>query len=255
MSNKELKREKLKKIYMNTLKYSYEIYNDCEKISLNKMILKKNSINENYKKKFINTKICVLNEDVIQTTINLYNEINNNNILIHCMSSNKKFGGGVKNGSMAQEEEIFRKTNIGLFNGMKFYPLNNDYIFANNISIIKDKYYNKLNMKNIFNVNIILLAAINKNNQKNNTFTKEEYDLTCFKIENIFKIAIENNIDNLVLGAFGCGVFNNPVNDIINIYNIYLEKYNGYFDNIIFSVKSVYDNNFKLFNENIIKKF
>ena len=59
------------------------------------------------------------------------------------------------------------------------------------------------------------------------------------KIETLFKFAIYNGNTNLVLGALGCGVFQNPPNEIIEIFNKCIKKYNGYFSNIIFSVKNL----------------
>ena len=82
---------------------------------------------------------------------------------------------------------------------------------------------------------------------------ESDYNLTFEKIETIFKYALQNGNEQLVLGGLGCGVFNNPPLDIIEMYNTCLKKYNGYFANIIFSVKSINDDNFKLFNEYIIR--
>ena len=57
-----------------------------------------------------------------------------------------------------------------------------------------------------------------------------------------------------ILGALGCGAFHNPPEEIVKIFNIYLEKYNGCFKTIVFAVLSRSDNNFDIFNANI-KRF
>mgnify|MGYP003348119148 CR=1 FL=1 len=61
------------------------------------------------------------------------------------------------------------------------------------------------------------------------------------------KFALYNKNTNLVLGALGCGVFCNPPEDIVEIYNYCLQKYDGYFENIVFSVLSVNNDNYKIF--------
>ena len=65
----------------------------------------------------------------------------------------------------------------------------------------------------------------------------------------ILSIAIENDNKNIVLGAWGCGVFRNSVYDIAEIFRILLfeEKYISLFDNVIFAAFS--EKNNRLFSE------
>jgi uncharacterized protein (TIGR02452 family) len=73
-------------------------------------------------------------------------------------------------------------------------------------------------------------------------------------IENIFRVAYLHKKETLILGALGCGVYRNPPQIIISLFNEFIKKYNGCFKNIIFAVYSTKDNNYELFNEKIIKK-
>ncbi len=59
------------------------------------------------------------------------------------------------------------------------------------------------------------------------------------RIKNIFDVAIENNIDMLILGAFGCGAFHNPPEVVADAFrSVLLEKrYANAFDEVVFSVK------------------
>ena len=65
----------------------------------------------------------------------------------------------------------------------------------------------------------------------------------------ILSIAIENDNKNIVLGAWGCGVFRNSVQDIAEIFRILLfeEKYISLFDNVIFAAFN--EKNNRLFSE------
>lgn len=253
------KRELLKSIYNDTLEYTQEIITD-KSIELSQSIkldMNNKDIINNYPKKFISTNIQVFNQDVITTTINLHNKIkleSNKNIMVLNLASKKKFGGGVANGSMAQEEELFRKTSYGLHYGSNLYPLNlEQFVVTPSVYIIKDEFYNRLESENIFQVDMIAISALNNPKQINGIMRKPDYYLTFKKIESIFKYALLNGNENLVLGALGCGVFRNPPLQIIEIFNTCIKKYNGFFNNIFFSVKSINDSNYELFNKHIDK--
>jgi uncharacterized protein (TIGR02452 family) len=168
------------------------------------------------------------------------------------LASRTHFGGGVKNGIIAQEEELFRKTTYGKHYGAKLYPLKlNEFAFTPSVYIIKDEHYNRLNIDNIFTVDMIAISALSNPILVDGKLKKSNYEITLEKIETIFKFALHNGNNNIVIGTFGCGTFNNPLMDIIEIYNICLKKYNGNFINIIFSIKSICDNNYVLFNNHI----
>lgn len=59
------------------------------------------------------------------------------------------------------------------------------------------------------------------------------------RIKNIFEVAIENGVDVLVLGAFGCGAFHNPPEVVASAFRECLLdlRYVKSFDEIVFAVK------------------
>lgn len=256
---KSKRRELNIKIYEDTLEYVDELSLTSKLSSTQKLKMKSQETIFGYKKKFDKTIVQVLNQDVIKTVIDLH--ITNNqqinlkkNILVLNLASKKHFGGGVKNGAMAQEEELFRKTTYGKHSGSELYPLKlNEFTFTPEVYVIKDENYTRLEANKIFPVDMLAISALANPILVNGKLNESNYNLTFEKIETIFKFGLHNGNENLVLGALGCGVFNNPPMDIIEMFNICLKKYNGYFANIIFSVKSIYDENFELFNKNIMR--
>ena len=57
---------------------------------------------------------------------------------------------------------------------------------------------------------------------------------------------------NLVLSAFGCGVFKNDPYFVSEIFKYYLEGYASYYDNIVFSIlndKNSVGSNFEIFKK------
>jgi uncharacterized protein (TIGR02452 family) len=201
--------------------------------------------------------ICVRNEDLQNHLLKNKNHDPDEHILVLNLASRKHYGGGVKNGAMAQEEELFRKTDYYLHEGSHLYPLkNHNYTSTTDITIVKDKFYNRLPIEQMFKIDCMAIAGISfpkllDHGHMNNKDT----EITMSKIENIFLHAMMNNYRNLVLRAIGCGLFKNPTEDIISMHNTCLKKYYKYFDYIIFSVFSNRDNNYSMFHEGIIRKF
>jgi uncharacterized protein (TIGR02452 family) len=245
-----------------------DIYNDT--INYGKKMLLADNPKKSYKYNFANFEICdkfpklfkktnirVENSDVIESIMKLDKESSSNKdnrILVLNLASDKYFGGGARSGAMAQEEELFRKTDYGIHSGKELYPLSRDeFLYTPYVRVIKDSNYNKLDIESIVPFDGLAIAGIRYPTLVNDKLSNDDYDLTKQKIETIFKFAIHNKNTNLVLGALGCGAFRNPPKDIVEIFNFCLEKYNGYFENIVFSVLSVNNDNYKIFNENIIK--
>jgi len=168
------------------------------------------------------------------------------------MTSSKRKGGGVINGSRAQEESLFRCSNL-VHIPDNYYPLNyNDYILTEDSHFIKDFNYNDMTP---IKCDVISVAAINLNN--NHIDIKEKYnidydDLMTTKIYNML-IACKN-CNTIILGAWGCGVFNNDPKVVSKLFKQTIEKYNldSLYDNIIFAVINDHnsvDNNFKIFKD------
>lgn len=201
-------------------------------------------------KKYV-TEIKVLNEDTLIVAEILKNS-GEQNILVLNLASFRNFGGGVQTGALAQEEELFRRSNY-FKTGNSCYPFKKmESVYTQNVTIIKDKKYKV--MCEPFNVAMLAVAAIkNPVLEKNNKLCKWDYYVTCENIENIFKIALFYKHDVLVLGAIGCGAYHNPPEEIADIFSKYLKKYDGCFKKIIFAVLSKNDNNFNIFEEKIKK--
>ena len=99
----------------------------------------------------------------------------------------------------------------------------------------------------IFRRSLISCAAPNLRKNTNNIFNTETgsantisdedlYNLHLKRAKHILTVAIDNDIDIIVLGAFGCGAFcNNPV-CVAKACAKALEECRGYFDLIEFAI-------------------
>lgn len=204
------------------------------------------------KDKFDKTVIDVVNCDVLELAEKLAIETKSK-VLVLNLASDINPGGGVKNGAMAQEEELFRRTNYFMSLTKKYYPLEKkNAIYTPDVLVVKDKNYNDLEY--LFNVSMLAVAAIRKPYLKDNKYNDADYSIMLETIENIFKTAYTLGYTVLVLGALGCGAFGNPPLEVVKMYNQCLLKYGKYFKNISFAVLSKGTSNYTIFETNIVKK-
>jgi uncharacterized protein (TIGR02452 family) len=208
------------------------------------------------KNKFEKTTIEVINSDVLEIAQMLsslsYAEIGSK-ILVLNLASNSQPGGGVKRGAIAQEEELFRRTNYFMSLTEGFYPLKKtNVIYTPNVLVVKDKNYNDL--KTTFYVSMLAAAAIRRPElTKDNTYKDHDYTIMLQTVENIFRHAYSLGYTTLVLGALGCGAYGNPASEVIKIFNTCLLKYGEYFKRITFAVLSKGTSNYSLFDKGIVR--
>ena len=166
-------------------------------------------------------------------------------------------GGGVRKGSRAQEENICRRTNLfesifrfidtlskeyGLPFEKKHYPLpvNHGAIYSPSISVFRasdDKNYEFLDEP--FGIDIITIAALkNPELDSKGHMTAWAKNITKEKIRTMFNLAIHWENDSIVLGAFGCGAFANPPEDVAELFKEVLNEpeYKDKFEKIVFAV-------------------
>ena len=178
--------------------------------------------------------------------------------------------GGYRDGTNAQEEslcymstlsqsllqfanpklKIFKENN--LLSIPNVYPLDINfggiyspdvYFFRNNI----DKYYSLRDKP--FKCSVISVASLaNTNYLKycdddskyfvNGYLNEEGIEIEKNKIRTIFRIGIENKHDSLVLGAFGCGVYNLDAKQVATLFKEILneDEFKNKFKKIVFAI-------------------
>ncbi len=203
------------------------------------------------KRKYDKMCVEVVNDDVLVVANRLHTD-GEKNILVLNMASNYRAGGGVERGAMAQEEELFRRSNYFMSLDNTFYPLEPaSVVYTPNVSIVKDRHYRDLSAPHL-SVSMLAVAAIrNPKLTRKGEYSESDYKIMFDTIHNIFKVSYMMNHETLILGALGCGAFHNPPVEVIKIYNIFLEKYSGCFKNVIFAVYSREDDNFAYFSKYI----
>ncbi len=172
------------------------------------------------------------------------------------MASSKRRGGGVEKGSIAQEECLFRCSNLFEIPN-DFYPIQkNEFIYTKDASFIKDCTYNL--METIL-ADVITMPAVNLNkfhidNVESDSIDEGYESIMLEKINNMLNIAAINGCDNIILGAWGCGVFKNNPKVVATLFNEVLTIHHKLFNNIVFAVindRNSVANNFQIFLDTI----
>ena len=207
------------------------------------------------------TEINIENEDCMAVGIALKNK--GLNPVILNMANAFNAGGGVTRGSMAQEEEIFRCTNIyeslfplhkdlGYRYGFEIkgerlgYPMTKyGAIYSPEITIFREgkKGGYKL-MKEPVKMAFISAAAFkNPPLENEETLRSDLVPIMLQKIRAILRIALINKHDCFVLGAWGCGAFKNPPKHIASLFHTVIkeEEFKSRFKNITFAIIEDYN--------------
>ena len=158
----------------------------------------------------------------------------------------KKPGGWPEEGCLTQEENICRCSNMyeALISdkcNKKYYQVNrnNDrdglctdtVIYLPNVTIFKDdRVYREL--ESPFKYDIITCPA-----PSCHLYPNEALFIYDRRIEQIVLSAIKNNVECLVLGAWGCGAFRQDKILIARSFIAILNMYSGYFKSIVFAMK------------------
>lgn len=202
--------------------------------------------------RFDSTKIYVENIDSFLKAIDM-----GPNAAVLNMASKSMPGGGVRNGSRAQEEDLCRRSNLvkslykfhsdlgrSYFKYIDFdkgsYPINlYGGIYSSKISIYRHpgtyEKYDTPAITNVITVPGVLNPAIDPNTGlMENRFVR----IARGKIRAILRIALIHGHRKLVLGALGCGAYKNPPKHIATLFKEVLEEFEfkNAFEEICFAI-------------------
>ncbi len=216
------------------------------------------------------TQTSCVNSDCVDVAKNLIEEGLNPAILN--LASRISPGGGYHKGTSAQEESLCQMSTLSLslyqFGNPKYkhiresgvkvnlekqYPMDLNYggIYSPNVTFFRNNSNNFYSLRNNpFTCSVISVASLS-NRQKNDftndegmyfnangTLTKDGELIELNKIRTIFRIALDNNHDSIVLGAFGCGVFNLLPSEVSELFKNVLDEpeFKNKFKKVVFAI-------------------
>ena len=204
------------------------------------------------------TAFSVINADCLETA-NVLLKAGKKPCVLN-MASRQNPGGGVFNGAGAQEENLFRRTNLflSLYQFADFaeqydihrskdsYPLDRDFggVYSPGITVFRGSEANGYCLlSKPYMVSVVSVPAVNHPDLERGSsgamrIAQPHIEATKNKIRTIFRIAAAHSHDALVLGAFGCGAFANPPRHIAEIFReVFSEdEFIGQFETVVFSI-------------------
>lgn len=191
------------------------------------------------------TKISVINADCLEAA-KMVATAGFHPVVLN-MANRETPGGGVLGGAGAQEENIFRRSNLYeslyQFSGMigrsfdipthptDGYPLNRESggVYSPNVTIFRGSEPNGYCLlQQPYQLSFVTVPAIYspKLKRENGRLRLHEsfVEPTKEKIRTILRIALLNEHDSVILSAFGCGAFRNPPNHMAELFREVFEE-------------------------------
>lgn len=169
--------------------------------------------------------ITVARNSTLQCLIEVHSDAKK--IALLNFASAKNPGGGFMGGSQAQEESLARSSSLypALTRNKQFYDTNRaatDTFYRDNLiyspQVVFFKNDEGLCLDHFIKADVITAPAVNKGALQfiNREVQKEIDDTMKRRMRYVLAVSEKNDVDLLILGAWGCGVFKNDPQDIAN---------------------------------------
>ncbi len=219
------------------------------------------------------TEILVLDEDCLLTVERLISQGYNPAVLN--MANRRNPGGGVLTGAGAQEETIFRRSDLfrslyqyasyaqmyGLVPSEDQYPLDRNFggVYSSGVSVFRmDEAHGYAFMDEPVKTAFVSVAGINRPELDSAGMICEHLvPAVKKKIRTILRIGLQNGHDSLVLGALGCGAFRNPPAHVARLFHEVFneDEFKNKFRLLVFSVLEDHNSHHKHNPEGNFKPF
>ena len=186
------------------------------------------------------TMVDVINEDCL-VAADYLSFLGYNPVVLN-MASAINPGGGVVKGSGAQEENLFRRTDLfrSLFSFARYagqyrlerhaqqYPLDRSWggIYTPHATVFRGRESDGYPLLPYpHQMSFVAVAAVNRpDTDEEGNLTPQMVELTKRKMRTILRIALLNGHDALVMGAMGCGAFRNPPAHVARTFHEVIEE-------------------------------
>ena len=219
------------------------------------------------------TQIEVMNIDCLLAAKDLQDQ--GYNVAVLNMASRQNPGGGVYTGAGAQEENLFRRTNLfrsmfqfapyapkyGLVKSNNQYPLDRNFggVYTPNATVfrgLEKDGYNLLDKP--YQLSFIAVPGINRPElDSNGMIANNLIEPVKNKIRTILRIGLINDHNALVLGALGCGAFCNPPKHIAHLFHEVIDEseFKNKFKYLLFAIAEDHNSYRDHNNDGNIKPF
>lgn len=161
-------------------------------------------------------------------------------------------GGNYEEGAFGPEQVLCSESNLyPILQGIngEYHRKNRGFargqLFTDRAAYLTDVVFNRDG--SIRNADVIVLPEPNRQRALENHRSEKECD-TCLanRIETLLRIAAANEVETLIVGAFGAGRQGFPAQQVIKLFKDWIEAHPGSIPNIVFAVPRVH---FEAFDE------
>lgn len=200
------------------------------------------------------TQYSLVKGDTFGTALSLLSAQPQEQVLVVNFANNYHAGGGYEKGCAAQEEDLFRCSTLPWAFGAEtehLYPINEmdtvRGIYTPTCHILRSReYYAFLSEAEIRRsaVSVLSVAAFNRKDgrcseafeQGTRRFTSLGKNVTLHRIRFMFQTAVRKGVDTLIVGAFGCGAFDNDPEVVAGLFNAAMAEYHNTLPKVVFAI-------------------
>ena len=200
------------------------------------------------------TNIQVVNADTIDAALQLAaNGQMPKHVCILNMANAQTAGGGWMHGALAQEEALCYRTSLSATLKHNYYPLPEEGgIYSPRVLVIRENMKNGHGLMDMTEpkylpvISVVSVAAvcqpptkIDQQGGRQRYVSGADARLMEEKMRVILRIAAKNGHRQIVLGAFGCGAFGNPKEEVARMWKSVLsepEFGGGWWQDVVFAV-------------------
>ncbi len=192
------------------------------------------------------TKVVFVKSDCIDTTRDYLKA--GYRVILHNMSDWKVPGGRVDEGSGAQEEELFRRSNYFKHLHHKYYPFSGlQTVVSKGVEYFRDGSSNGYLETDKMRIDTIASPALRfpQLSPDGHRFAiSADATLMKDKIRMLFLVAANEGADCLILSAWGCGAYGCPAKHVAQLFKEVLQEYDGLLKTVVFAILGI---NYELF--------
>lgn len=151
-------------------------------------------------------------------------------------------GGNYEDGSFGPEQVICAESNLyPILEGIagEYHLKNRGFargqLFTDRAAYLTDVVFSREGQ--IRKADVLVIPEPNRQHALENHRSERECD-TCLaaRIETLLRIAASNGVDNLIVGAFGCGRQGFPAEQVIELFQNWISAHEGSIPHIVFAV-------------------
>lgn len=202
------------------------------------------------------TKVRVVDGDSFDTAISLakcaqFMDISDTKpVCVLNMANAFRAGGGWASGALAQEEALCYRSSLIFSLKLRYYPMeHNEAIYSPSVVIFRDNLQNGYKLFDLNKteslpiVSVVSVAALDRPELDDSVAPprykhSEDRESTKDKMRLILRVAVCNRHRRIVLGAFGCGAFLNPNQEVACCWAEVLREpeFKGWWENVVFAI-------------------